>query len=119
MSRMMRPSAIYDPWDVVVVPFPFVERFGAKRRPAVVLSAADFNAAGNTVLAMITTASARDWPSDVRLADWPTAGLPQPCVVRFKLFTIDNRLLLRRAGTLSARDRRTVKRSLRTVVAVA
>jgi len=28
----------YDPWDVVVVPFPFTEKVGAKRRPALALS---------------------------------------------------------------------------------
>jgi mRNA interferase MazF len=113
----MRPSAIYDPWDVVVVPFPFVERFGAKRRPAVVLSAVDFNAAGNTVLAMITTAPGGEWASDVRIANLEAAGVPAPCVIRFKLFTIDNRLLVRRAGGLSARDQAVVQRSLRKVLA--
>lgn len=118
MSRTMQPSAIYDQWDVVVVPFPFVERFGAKRRPAVVLSAADFNSAGNTVLAMITTAPAGEWASDVRIADLEGAGLPTPCVIRCKLFTIDNRLLVRRAGELSARDRAAAKRSLKKVMPV-
>lgn len=113
----MQPSATYDPGDVVVVPFPFVERFGAKRRPALVLSAVDFNAAGNTVLAMITTAPAGEWAHDVRLIDPDGAGLPAACVVRFKLFTIDNRLLVRRAGELSVRDRAAVKRSLQRVLA--
>lgn len=117
MLKTMPPSAIYDPWDVVVVPFPFVERFGTKRRPALVLSAADFNATGNTVLAMITTAPAGEWEHDVRLIDLQGAGLPAPCVVRFKLFTIDNRLLIRRAGGLSVRDRAAVKRSLQRVLA--
>jgi mRNA interferase MazF len=114
----MRPSATYDPWDVVVVPFPFVERFGAKRRPAVVLSSADFNSAGNTVLAMITTAPAGEWASDVRIADLEAAGLPAPCVIRFKLFTLDNRLLVRRAGKLSERDRVAARRSLKKVLVV-
>lgn len=113
---MMQHSAIYDPWDVVVVPFPFVERFGAKRRPALVLSDAGFNSTGNTVLAMITTAPAGEWPSDVRLSDLEVAGLSSPCVVRFKLFTLDNRLLVRRAGELSARDHAAVKRSLKKVL---
>lgn len=112
----MQRSEICSAWEVVVVPFPFVERFGTKRRPALVLSAVDFNTEGNTVLAMITTAPAGEWPSDVRIADIEPAGLSSPCVVRFKLFTIDNRLLVRRAGELSARDRAAVKRLLRRVL---
>ena len=115
----MPPSEIYEPWDVVVVPFPFVERFGAKRRPALVLSEADFNAAGSTIMAMITTAPAGEWSSDVRIGDLDSAGLSTPCVVRFKLFTIDNRLLIRRAGQLSTRDRSVARKALRRVLAAA
>ncbi len=43
-------------WDVVIVPFPFSNQPGAKRRPALVLSASSFNRHGQAVLAMITTA---------------------------------------------------------------
>jgi len=46
-----RPSVIYEPWDVVVVPFPFTERAGTKRRPALVLSKKAFNENGHTILA--------------------------------------------------------------------
>ena len=46
---------ICEQWDVVVVPFPFTEKPGAKRRPAVVLSKKGFNEHGHTVLLMITT----------------------------------------------------------------
>jgi mRNA interferase MazF len=85
--------------DVAIVPFPFSERPGVKRRPALVLSSAEFNShAGHAVLAMITTQR--------------RSGLPRPCIVRLKLFTLDNRLLLRRAGELAAGDRRRVSESL-------
>jgi len=36
------------------------------------------------------------------------AGLDRPCIVRWKLFTLPNNHILRRAGTLSAPDRRGV-----------
>ena len=94
-----------DPWDVVVVPFPFVERAGVRKRPALVLSGRSFNDAGNTVLAMITTGAHRPWPGDTELADLRTAGLQVPCLVRLKLFTLDNRLLAKRIGRLGADDR--------------
>jgi mRNA-degrading endonuclease toxin of MazEF toxin-antitoxin module len=35
---------ISEPWSVVVVPFPFVDRRQAKRRPAVALSPETFQA---------------------------------------------------------------------------
>jgi len=35
---MRKPGVTYEPFDVVVVPFPFSDRFAAKKRPAVVVS---------------------------------------------------------------------------------
>ena len=94
-----------DPWEVVVVPFPFTERAVAKRRPAVVLSNPEFNRHGHTILAMITTRAHRPWLGDTEIADPKAAGLEVPCIIRLKLFTLDNRLVLRRLGRLSAADR--------------
>lgn len=95
-----------------MVPFPFAERPGAKRRPAVVLSRQRFNGAGHTVLAMITSRAHAPWPGDSPLQDLAAAGLAQPCMVRLKLFTLDNRLILRPLGRLARRDRETLSRSL-------
>ena len=102
-----------DPWDVVVVPFPFVESAGARKRPALVLSDRSFNDAGNTVLAMITTRSHRPWPGDTELADLRAAGLHVPCLVRLKLFTLDNRLLAKKIGRLGEEDGGKVLSALR------
>jgi len=96
---------ISERWDVVVVPFPFTDRPAAKRRPALVLSRRQFNAHGHSVLAMITTKVDPSWPGDTRLSDHAEAGLPAASTVRVKVFTLDNRLIIKIAGALSARDR--------------
>ena len=96
---------ISERWDVVVVPFPFTDRPAAKRRPALAISQRAFNAHGHSVLAMITTKTDPSWPGDTPLADPAAAGLPASSTVRLKLFTLDNRLISRIAGTLSASDR--------------
>ena len=96
------------PYDVVVVPFPFTDRRASKRRPALALSSESFSAdSGHTILAMITSADNPPWPMDV-LIDASSAGLQSASKVRMKLFTLDNRLILRKAGSLSSRDQRTV-----------
>jgi mRNA interferase MazF len=105
--------------DVAIAPFPFTDIAVAKPRPALALSARGANeASGNTVFAMITTAARSRWPQDVVLADAAACGLTASSIVRVKLFTLDNRLISRKIGALSPRDRASVRRMLRSLIAV-
>ena len=102
----------YRPLDVVVVPFPFSDRRAVKRRPAVIVSSAEFNGVHEqSILAMITSAVSA-WPSDVIVRDWRQAALNVACKVRFKLFTLDDALIVRKLGTLSKRDSEAVTKAL-------
>lgn len=103
---------IFEAGDVVVVPFPFTDKQASTRRPALVLSDADRFSAGHTVLAMIISRSHTGWPLDIPIQDGSAAGLNAPSVVRMKLFTLDNRLILRRAGALADGDANAVAVSL-------
>jgi len=105
---------IFDAFDVVVVPFSFTDRTTIKRRPALVLSdAIKFNKqVGQSVLAMITSASNSDWPLDVHIQKLDDAGLPSASVVRMKLFTLDDKLVIRKAGVLAEQDRSAVSIAL-------
>jgi mRNA interferase MazF len=100
--------------DVVVVPFPFVNRPVSKKRPAVVLSTRDFNAANNhSICAMITTAAGSSWPSDIPINDSQSAGLAHQSLIRWKVFTLPNQWILRKAGILAAKDKAAVVRITR------
>ncbi len=104
---------IYDRYDVVVLPFPFDEIPVRKRRPAAVISGRSFNEAnGNTIVAMITTAKETKWPSDATIVDLERAGLLVPCVVRMRLQTMPNNLIVRFLGSLGGRDRLQLDRHL-------
>lgn len=104
----------FERFAVVRVPFPFTDRDAAKNRPALVLSSATaFNTpAGHSVMAMITSEGNAPWPLDCPIADLQAAGLPAPSKVRFKLFTLDHRLVRGQLGTLAPGDREHVGRSL-------
>ena len=54
---------------------------------------------------MITTAAHHPWPGDTPVTELQKAGLHTPCIARLKLFTLDNRLILRRLGQLGVADR--------------
>ena len=101
--------ASFERFDVVRVPFPFSDRQAQKHRPALVLSdKAEFNRpAGHSVMAMITSAVHSPWPLDVAI-NAAEAGLSASSKVRMKLFTLDNRLILHKAGTLSRTDQHAV-----------
>jgi mRNA interferase MazF len=105
----------FDRYAVVRVPFPFTDRASSKNRPALVLSAAKaFNTpAGHSVMAMITSVANAPWPLDCPIADLAAAGLPAPSKVRFKLFTLDHRLVRGQLGELSATDAAAVRDGLR------
>lgn len=107
-------STIYDQFEVVVVPFPFTDRRATKRRPALIISNTNaFNTSiGHRVMAMITTTTHTPWPLDVPIQDLATAGLRVPSIIRMKLFTLDQGLILKRIGQFSLRDRVAVQKSL-------
>ena len=105
---------ICEPFAVVDVPFPFSDLPRSKRRKAFVLSSESSNRRnGVTVLMMITSATRSSWYLDVPLEQWSSAGLRKPCVARAKLFTLDNRLLLDRVGTMAPEDVKAVVGALR------
>ena len=103
--------------EVVIVPFPFTDRATQKRRPAVVLSEKSFNRHGHSLMAMITS-SRTLWPSDSPITNLASCGLSGACLVRLKLFTLDNRLIVRRIGRLSEPDKSQVAGGLKTILPI-
>ena len=101
-------------FDVVDVPFPFSDVPRSKRRKALVLSDSVFNRKNaSSLLMMITSAARSAWHLDVSLEQWNQAGLRKPCLARMKLFTLDNGLILRTVGRLTAEDQQRVTQILR------
>jgi len=107
--------ASFERYDVVRVPFPFTDRQAEKNRPALVISdAATFNRpAGHSVMAMITSAGHAPWPLDISISDLKAAGLPAPSIVRFKLFTLDHRLVRGKLGRVAEKDQAKMQRAMR------
>ena len=112
--------AIFDVWDIVKVPFPYMDRPVRQRRPALVVVAGEIEVAhGLLWLLMITSAENRGWPDDVGILDLDGAGLPAPSIVRpAKIATVDARDA-QRLGTLSIVDREAVAAGLRRIIGVA
>lgn len=109
---------MHEPFDVVVVPFPFTDRSTQKRRPALVLSSPSFMEDCDHVIAAMVTTTRRRWPSDVALEDAEAAGLVLGSWVRFKVFTLPVDLILRPLGRLSDPDIVRVRQGVRSTLPI-
>lgn len=109
--KMKRLMMIYKPYDIVIVPFPFMEIAMTKNRPAIVLSHdKTFNKhSGQCILAMITSAKHYEWPYDLHIIELKSCGLSKESMIRFKLFTLDNRLIKTKIGALAKREQKKLK----------
>lgn len=101
----------FEAGDVVLVPFPFSDLRGVKKRPALVLVVVESR--GEAVCLMLTSKSSG--VGEVPIVNWQAAGLLKPTVARTnRLFVLEASLVLRRLGRLGTDDFREV---LATVVA--
>ena len=96
--------------DVVLVPFPFTDQSGTKKRPAVVVSSNGYNAARRDVVIMAITGQVRQSLAfgEALIADWQAAGLIKASVLKPVFTTIEHSLVARTMGTLSAADTKTL-----------
>ena len=117
---MSEPTKTFDLYEIVKVPFPFTDKETDKVRPALILSSAKhLNAKiGASIMAMITSLKpARElWPADIVIQNLSSTGLPVPSIIRFKLFTLDHRLILGRLGNLSKNEQGRVQEKLRQIL---
>lgn len=104
--------------DVVLVPFPFTDQSGGKKRPAVVVSSAAYNEKRRDLVIMAITSQVRT-PLDfveAQIADWQSAGLIKPSVFKPLLATIEQGLVMRALGTLTDADRNALRNAIGAVI---
>jgi mRNA interferase MazF len=104
--------------DVVLVPFPFTDQSGAKKRPAVVVSVNRYNASRPDIVIMAITSQVRQPPgfAEALITDWQSAGLIKPSVLKPVLTTIEQGLVVRSMGTLSAADQNVLRETIAQVI---
>jgi mRNA-degrading endonuclease toxin of MazEF toxin-antitoxin module len=106
------------PGDVALVRFPFTELAATKKRPALVLARTARSTRNRlTTLAMITSqVEALRLVGDVLLEDWRSAGLLHPSLLRLaKVATVDEDLIEKIIGNISALDADSARRAFRSV----
>ncbi len=106
------------PFDVVVVPFPYSDRLSEKRRPALVVSNSDLPDILDRVWVAMITSQPPAQLGDAVIGDLAAAGLPVRSTLRAsKLATLDAGRVLRVIGRLSPQDEGAARLALRACAA--
>ncbi len=97
--------------DVVLVPFPFTDQSGTKKRPAVVVSSTGYNTNRYDIVIMAVTSQVRTPLAfgEAMVGEWRSAGLLKSSVLKPVFATIEQGLVLRVMGQLSAADVQTLR----------
>ncbi len=103
--------------DVVLVRYPFSDASSAKVRPAVVVSAP--HPSRDLFVVPLTSRTSGLLSGEFILTDWAGAGLNVPSAVKRGLFTIEERLVIKRIGSMAAADRDQLDSALRAWLALA
>jgi mRNA interferase MazF len=100
------------------VPFPFTDQTGIKKRPAVIVSSAAYNAARRDVIIMAVTSQSRPAGAigEIQVKDWKGAGLIKPSIIKPVITTIEQRLVIRRLGQLRKDEQETLRKSISKIV---
>jgi mRNA interferase MazF len=96
---------------VVLVPFPFTDQSGTKKRPAAIVSTQAYNAHRRDIVIMAITSQARQ-PlgfGEALVSDWQGAGLMKASVLKPVFTTIEKTLVVKTMGTLSPADIQTLQ----------
>ena len=93
--------------NVVLLPIPFTNLKSLKVRPAIVIGR---NGADLFLVPISSVFSNTDFP----VKEWRAAGLNVPSGVKAQLATVEERLVVKRVGTLAAADRQLLDARLRT-----
>src|SRR5881409_1803202 len=93
--------------DVVLLPIPFTDLTSRKVRPAIVVGRK------GTDLFLVPVSSVLS-NTDFLLQEWQGAGLNVPSGVKAQLATIEERLVVKIIGTVTAIDRQSLDERLRT-----
>jgi mRNA interferase MazF len=111
----MATSSTFSFGDVVLVPFPFTDQSGTKKRPATVVSSTRYNASRRDIVILAITSQVRTPLAfgEALVDDWQAAGLTKQSVLKPVFTTIEQGLVIRRMGKLSAQDTNALREVLR------
>lgn len=101
----MNDGTRFEQWEIVLVPFPFTDLSGAKKRPALIASNNRFNQAHDDLVCCLITSKIVPEPGCpmVLPGDLKHGSLPFESKIKpYRLFTVEKMLVIKSLGQLNS-----------------
>lgn len=104
--------------DVVLVPFPFTNQNSQKQRPAVVISPSVYSQSRPDIIVMAVTSQMHPalGYAETLLNDWQKANLLKPSLIKPVIATLEQNLIIKKLGQLSAQDQKSLRFNIEKVI---
>lgn len=104
--------------DIILIPYPFTDQSGTKRRPALVISHDNFNKNSDD---LVTCAITSNIDNDQRIVlikedDWKDGHYSESGVKFSNILTVGKKLVAKRIGRLSGEKFREVIEKIHTII---
>ena len=98
----MKGGMMHDQRDVVLIPFPYSDLTGSKKRPALVISNSKLNKTEDRICCLVTS-KIHDDDVVIKRTDFEDGKLPFKSSIKpHRIFTIDKRIVIRKLCTVNA-----------------
>lgn len=105
----------FDPGAIVLVRFPFTDLSSDKKRPALVVSPADYRARFGDIVVLALTSQPGN-ADETLIRKWKDAGLPKPTWIRPVIATLASAMVNKQLGMLAQDDAEAVRVALRGLI---
>lgn len=101
----------------MLVPFPFTDQSTTKKRPGIIVSSATYHNVRRDLILMAITSQLHGTGAfgELVVQDWQAARLLKPSAIKPVLATLDQTLVIRALGRLSARDQQRLRETIATL----
>jgi mRNA interferase MazF len=96
--------------DVVLIRYPFSESSESKVRPAIIINAPHISK--DIFIVPLTSKTNALLPGEFVIEDWSSAGLNVVTAVKRGIYTVHEKLVIKKVGSLSEKDAEALKISL-------
>ena len=107
--------------SIILIPFPYTDLSGAKKRPALVVSSAEFNSKQDDLICCLITSNPQQSPYSIKINDKDMENGSLEFESRIKphrIFTINKKLIYKTLGRLNLQKSKSVVYEINKIVSI-